>query len=89
MNADAFDAPGSAVAAVEAAEERTGVGAKPRNQRPYHPSRDPGEIMRLIGKYISRIQRVDGYWIAVGASGRAYRGATLPIAVCNAVADAG
>jgi hypothetical protein len=92
MNTAALDALDFAVAAVEAADmpaERTGDGAKPHNPGPYHPSRDPHEIMRLIGKYISKIQRVDGGWVAIGFSGRAYRGVTLPIAVCKAVAEVG
>ena len=91
MNSTDLDALDSAVAAIEraaVATEGARGGAKHLDRSPYRPTRDPGEALRLIDKYISRVQKVNGAWAAVGPNGRACVGDTLPIAVCKAVAEA-
>lgn len=58
------------------------------DRTPYRPTRTPAEITRLIEKYIEKVVRLsDGRWAAVGPSGRACVGSTLPIAVCMAVIE--
>ncbi len=57
------------------------------DQSPYRPTRDPGEALRLMDKYIDRVVRTRAAWAAVGPSGRACVGPTLPIAVCIAIVE--
>jgi hypothetical protein len=91
MHSAALNSLDSAIATIEGPEVATlnSSGHAVRlDQSPYQPTRDPGEALRLVEKYIYKIQKVNGGWLAVGSNGRACPGATLPIAVCAAIANA-
>ena len=53
---------------------------------PYQPTREWGEAMRLMDKYISRLVRLSDGWAAVDRNGRAHVGPTALIAICMAAA---
>ncbi len=53
---------------------------------PYQPTREWGEAMRLMDKYISRLVRLSDGWAAVDRNGRAHIGPTALIAICVAAA---
>jgi len=53
---------------------------------PYQPTREWGEAMRLMDKYISRLARLNNGWAAVDRNGRAHVGPTALIAICTAAA---
>ncbi|GAC1623853.1 MAG: hypothetical protein NVS9B10_09190 [Nevskia sp.] len=55
----------------------------------YRPTRSSDETLRLMDKYIAKVVRMnDGDWAAIGPSGRACVGPTLPVAVCRAILEA-
>jgi len=91
MNSVDLDVLDSAVAEIEGsaiANVRSSEEAIRRDRSQYRPTRDPDEALRLMNKYIARVVRMKDAWVAVGPSGRACVGPTLPIAVCMAIVEA-
>ena len=91
MNSTDLDFLDSAIAEIEGSATATlsSNGKAIRgDQSRYRPTRDPDEALRLMDKYIARVVRTNDAWAAVGPSGRACVGPTLPIAVCMAIAEA-
>ena len=91
MKNDDLDVLDSAVAAIEKVfdePDQSPSRSRRYDSRLYRPTRDAEETLRLIDKYISRIVKMDHGWAAVGSSGRACFGPTLPIAVCKAIIGA-
>jgi len=91
MKNNDLDVLDSAVAAIEKVfdePDRSPSRSLRYDSRPYRPTRDAEETLRLIDKHITRIVRIDLGWAAVGPSGRACFGTTLPIAVCKAIIGA-
>jgi hypothetical protein len=90
MNRDELDLLDSSVASIEGVYDEA-VYASTRSSRfdsrPYRPSRDAEETLRLMDKYISRAVKMEGGWAAIGPSGRACFGPTLSIAVCKAIVE--
>lgn len=90
MNSTELDQLDSAIAGIEGPSIATvGSGGKALrlDQSPYRPTRDRDEALRLLEKYIARTKKLDDGWAAIGLSGRACIGPTLPIAVCRAVIE--
>lgn len=54
----------------------------------YRPTRNSDEALRLMDKYIARVVKMNNGWAAVGPTGRACFGPTLPIAICVAIVEA-
>jgi len=91
MNSDDLDLLDSAIAEIEGSPTATVTSsgeALRLDRSPYRPTRDPDEALRLMDKYIARVVRTKDAWAAVGPSGRACVGPTLPIAVCIAIVEA-
>lgn len=88
MNQSDLDQMDAAIALLEGTGIATldAEGKAVRGDRtPYRPTRDRGEAMRLMDKYIVRMAKLNGAWAAVGADGRAHLGPTSLIAICRAV----
>jgi hypothetical protein len=68
-----------------AALDGEGRAVRP-DMTPYQPTREWGEAMRLMDKYITRLVRLSDGWAAVDRNGRAHAAPTALIAVCTAAA---